>query len=95
MNRRRFLGLMALGVFGLARGKLPDIPPAEALPTAPVLAFQEGTFLYIDGGTLELGIVRDSVLTATDDFQIFGETYEAVTRDDRRFRQWVVSTSRR
>ncbi len=40
--------------------------------------FPEGSFLYLDGGQLELGIVRDSVLNKTNDFQIFGETFESV-----------------
>jgi hypothetical protein len=40
--------------------------------------FPEGSFLFLDGGTLELGLVRDSVLNATNDYQIFGETFEAV-----------------
>jgi len=40
--------------------------------------FPEGSWIYLDGGTLELGLVRDSVLNETNDFQIFGETFEAV-----------------
>jgi hypothetical protein len=40
--------------------------------------FAEGSFLYLDGGVLELGLVRDSVLNATNDFQIFGESFENV-----------------
>lgn len=40
--------------------------------------FPEGSFLFLDGGTLDLGIVRDSTLNSTNDFQIFGETFEQV-----------------
>ena len=40
--------------------------------------FSEGSFLYLDGGTLELGLVRDSVLNQTNDYQLFGETFENV-----------------
>lgn len=40
--------------------------------------YPEGSFLYLDGGILELGIVRDSVLNSTNDFQIFGESFENV-----------------
>ena len=40
--------------------------------------FPEGSFLFIDGGTLELGLVRDSILNSTNDFQLFGETFENV-----------------
>jgi hypothetical protein len=39
------------------------------------LGFPEGTFLYIDGGTLDLGLVRDSTLNSTNDFQVFGEIF--------------------
>lgn len=41
--------------------------------------FPEGAFLFLDGGTLDLGIVRDSTLNATNDFQIFAETFENVS----------------
>lgn len=40
--------------------------------------FPEGSFLYLDAGMLELGIVRDSVLNAENNFQLFGETFESV-----------------
>ena len=40
--------------------------------------FPEGSFLFLDGGVLELGIVRDSVLNAENQFQIFGESFENV-----------------
>ena len=40
--------------------------------------YPEGSFLYLDGGTLELGLVRDSVLNSTNDFEIFGESFENV-----------------
>jgi hypothetical protein len=38
--------------------------------------FPEGSHLYLDGGVLELGIVRDSVLNANNNFQLFGEGFE-------------------
>ena len=47
---------------------------------AQVALFPEGTFLHIDGGVLELGIVRDSTLNSTNDYQVFGETFENVAR---------------
>jgi hypothetical protein len=40
--------------------------------------YPEGSFLYLDGGILELGLVRDSVLNSTNDFEIFGESFENV-----------------
>ena len=40
--------------------------------------FPEGSFLFLDQGTLDLGIVRDSTLNETNDYQIFMETFEGV-----------------
>lgn len=40
--------------------------------------YPEGSFLFLDGGTLELGIVRDSTLNNTNDYRIFGESFEQV-----------------
>jgi hypothetical protein len=42
--------------------------------------FAAGTFLHLDMASLELGIVRDSTLNSTNDFQIFGESFENVAR---------------
>jgi len=53
--------------------------PLETFPTDVQWAlFPEGSFLFLDGGVLELGIVRDSVLNAENQFQIFGESFENV-----------------
>lgn len=40
--------------------------------------YPEGSFLYLDSGTLEIGLVRDSILVASNDFQQFGEFFENV-----------------
>ena len=40
--------------------------------------FAEGTFLFLDGGTLDLGIIRDSSLVGTNDYKMFIETFENV-----------------
>ncbi len=45
---------------------------------ADFLLYAPGTFIRLDEGRLDLGIVRDSTLNATNDFQIFTETFEAV-----------------
>lgn len=42
--------------------------------------FSEGTFLFLDGGTLDLGLVRDSTLNATNDYKMFVETFEGVAK---------------
>jgi hypothetical protein len=40
--------------------------------------FAEGSFLFLDGGTLDLGIIRDSSLVGTNDYKMFVETFENV-----------------
>jgi hypothetical protein len=40
--------------------------------------FAEGSFLFLDGGTLDLGIIRDSSLLGTNDYKMFVETFEGV-----------------
>ena len=40
--------------------------------------FAEGSFLFLDGGTLDLGIIRDSTLLGTNDYKMFVETFEGV-----------------
>jgi chemotaxis protein histidine kinase CheA len=40
--------------------------------------FAEGSFLFLDGGTLDLGIIRDSGLVGTNDYKMFVETFEGV-----------------
>lgn len=42
--------------------------------------FAEGTFLFLDGGTLDLGVVRDSTLVGTNDYKMFVETFEGVAK---------------
>jgi chemotaxis protein histidine kinase CheA len=42
--------------------------------------FAEGTFLFLDGGTLDLGIIRDSSLVGTNDYKMFVETFEGIAK---------------
>ena len=46
--------------------------------TVDLLFFAPGTFVKLDGGSIDLGIVRDSTLNLTNDFQTFMETFEGV-----------------
>jgi len=54
----------------------------SALNAWPVSAswniFPEGAFQFLDGGSLDLGIVRDSTLDGTNDYETFVETFESV-----------------
>lgn len=56
-----------------AQGDLNEYPN-----TVRVILYPEGTFLFLDGGELDLGVVRDSELNKTNDFQTFAESFEAV-----------------
>lgn len=40
----------------------------------------EGTWLYLDGGTLDLGVIRDSSLVATNQYKEFVETFEGLAK---------------
>jgi hypothetical protein len=63
-------------VFGeQAAGALLDFP-SEVI----WYLFSEGTFVFLDGGTLDLGLVRDSTLNGTNDYKIFLETWEGVAK---------------
>lgn len=67
----------------------PDIVvPAQAYTTAAAgtevpnyigtvstLIFREGDWKYLDGGELNMGLVRDSTLNATNRFQTFREEF--------------------
>lgn len=56
-------------------GELNDFPE-----TIKWWLFTEGTFLFLDGGTLDLGIVRDADLVSTNDYVTFVETFEGVAK---------------
>ncbi len=59
-------------VFGVQNaGNLDVYPTAMQYGLWP-----EGSWLHLDSGSLDLGIVRDSVLNSTNDYQIFAETWE-------------------
>ncbi len=40
--------------------------------------FPTGTWLHLDAGELQLGVVRDSTLNLSNDFQVFAETWENI-----------------
>ena len=42
--------------------------------------FAEGTFLFLDGGTLDIGIIRDSTLVGTNDYLMFMESFEKAVK---------------
>lgn len=62
----------AAGFFGVQNaGALTKWPAA-----IEAFLYPEGAFLFLDGGSLDLGLIRDSTLTATNDLMFFSETFE-------------------
>jgi hypothetical protein len=57
----------------LAQGPLPAFPR-----TVKFYMYFEGAWTFLDGGTMDLGIVRDSVLNPANNFQMFAETWEGL-----------------
>ncbi len=51
----------------------------NAFPTKLVwYVYAEGMFQFLDAGRLDLGVVRDSTLDATNDYETFVETFEGI-----------------
>src|SRR6478609_10591623 len=74
-------------------GVLPAATTAlPAWPTSVEWAlFPEGTWLFLDGGNLDLGVVRDSTLVRVNDYMQFSETFEA-TANIGCESMWITST---
>lgn len=55
---------------------------ASTLVTFPTTVvsymFAPGSFLFLDGGELNFGLIRDSVLNAQNNYRVFSESFEAV-----------------
>jgi hypothetical protein len=51
----------------------------KKFPTAMMwMMFPEGSMQFLDGGRMDLGVVRDSTLDATNDYETFVETFEGI-----------------
>ena len=55
-------------------------PDGSGAVTFDWFLFSEGTWLFLDGGSLDLGVVRDSTLVNTNDYRMFVETFEGVAK---------------
>lgn len=59
-------------------------PSSSGIPAWPTslewALYPEGTWLFLDGGTLDLGVVRDSTLVKTNDYMQFSESFEATAK---------------
>lgn len=56
-----------------ANGAVPHFPTAVTW-----YLFPEGTIQFLDGGRLDLGVVRDATLDATNDYELFVEVFEGI-----------------
>lgn len=61
---------------------LTDAAPGPLVWPADVdiLFYTPGSYVQFDGGTLDLGVTRDSVLNSTNDFNIFTEDFYCIGR---------------
>lgn len=66
------------GESGQVYGAQPDGALLGWKPNVVSYLYPEGSFIYVDGGGLDLGVVRDSTLNSRNDFQLFAETWEEV-----------------
>lgn len=74
----------------LASGQLPTPLPDASANSAVAYAgwpkrlsfflFAEGTFVYLDGGRIDLGVIRDSVLNNVNKYQTFVEPFEGIAK---------------
>lgn len=51
---------------------------AQLPPTISYVMYPAGTFIHLDAGELDLGVVRDTVTNSTNDFQIWSESLENI-----------------
>lgn len=58
--------------------------------TLSFMIFAPGTFVKLDQGTLDLGVVRDSTLNTTNDYTMFVETFEQVCKVGNESRVYAV-----
>lgn len=72
-----------------------DAISGAALPAWPTTVqwalYPEGTWLFMDGGSLDLGVIRDSTLVRVNDYMTFSETWEAAVNVGCES-LWVTST---
>lgn len=54
--------------------------------------YPEGTWVFLDGGRVDLGVIRDSVLNDTNQYQMFVEPFEGLAKRGYESLQIVVPT---
>ena len=59
----------------------------------PWYFFPDGALQFLDGGRLDLGVVRDSTLDATNDYEMFVETFESIANRSFTKGVWQILSS--
>jgi len=78
------------GSFAAAQGAGAIHPwPADFV----MYLFAEGTWQFLDGGRIDVGVVRDSVLNSTNDYQIWREDFEGVAKRGNESLKMTVTTT--
>lgn len=71
-------------VYGMAQQGYGVLTGPNAIPAFPAQVefamFPEGTFVYLDGGSLDVGVVRDQALVQQNRYIQFSETFEGLYR---------------
>jgi hypothetical protein len=76
-----------------AYGAFTAAGAVAAFPAAiECLLWVEGDMLHLDGGTLDLGVVRDSTLNARNEYKTFSESWEGVAHRGVEAIRGVVTT---
>lgn len=72
-------GALTVNGVSIASQTYGDAPAGSVLPGFPdqidALLFTTGSFLYLDGGSLDLGLVRDSTLNSRNRYRLFQEEF--------------------
>jgi hypothetical protein len=55
--------------------------------------FAEGTWQFLDGGQIDVGVVRDSTLNSTNDYQIWREDFEGLAKRGNESLKVTVTTA--
>lgn len=73
-------GAITVNGVSIAAQTYPDAAAGSAIPGFPAqidsLLFPSGSWLFLDGGSLDLGLVRDSELNSRNQYRQFSETFE-------------------
>lgn len=75
--------------------KIDEIFPQKAWETKGLVwyLFPEGAIQRLDGGRLDLGVVRDATLDATNDFETFVEVFEGIANRSFSKGVWQILSS--